>query len=258
MATETRHQSNRDAIWSGPLELLDVSLDSPAKNLALDDLLLLEVDAGLRKPVLRLWESSQPVVVLGRSSKCAIDVDMDACRAESVPILRRSSGGGTVVLGPGCLMFSVVLKANRIHTSIQAGIEFVLKRMSSAIKRAGCDVAHAGTSDLIHQTRKFSGNSQRWKRGAFLHHGTLLYDANLEQISRLLRSPERQPDYRRDRSHADFVRNLNVDANRLRQAIIDEWQATTPAAMPDREKVDLNVTRLPNVSNRQPRGESTT
>lgn len=258
MAIDSQADSNSVSIWNGPLELLDVSLDCPKQNLALDDLLLAEVDSGLRAPVLRLWESPRQVVVLGRSSNSAIDVDLDACRAASVPVLRRNSGGGTVILGPGCLVFSVVLRADRNHTSITAGIEFVLGKMARSLELAGCIATHAGTSDLIHEDRKFSGNSQRWKRNAFLHHGTLLYDADLASMSRLLRSPERQPDYRRDRSHADFVQNLNVDAQRLRNAIAEEWQASSVAVMPDLDDVDRYVSRLPNVADRRLRGEGTT
>ncbi len=233
------------SILSTQLTSLDVTLDTPERNLALDDLLLAEVDRGDRSPVLRLWELSQTAVILGRSSRAAIDVDVDACRAAEVPVLRRSSGGGTVLLGPGCLAFSVVLRADRNHTSIQAGISFVLAIMTRAMRTLGFVAGHAGTSDLTTDDFKFSGNSQRWKKNAFLHHGTLLYDADLTLISRLLHQPERQPDYRRGRLHADFVRNLPVDVVDLKQALVDEWRATSPASIPQLGDIDEFVAKLP-------------
>ena len=49
------------------------------------------------------------MVVIGRSSRTADEVDLEYCRAEGIPVLRRCSGGAAVVVGPGCLMYSVVL-----------------------------------------------------------------------------------------------------------------------------------------------------
>ena len=62
------------------------------------------------REVLRFWELPTLAVVLGSGGSVAIDVNVAACDADGVPILRRASGGGTVLLGPGCLCFSLVLE----------------------------------------------------------------------------------------------------------------------------------------------------
>ena len=72
--------------------LLDRTLPTLAENLALDEALLLDAEAG-GPEVLRLWRWEQPAVVLGAGGRLADDVDEDACRADGVPIQRRSSGG---------------------------------------------------------------------------------------------------------------------------------------------------------------------
>ena len=92
------------------MKYLDLSLSTPAENLALDEALLDEAEQG-RGPaeVLRLWEPLEPFVVVGRSSRLAVEVDMESCRAARTPVLRRCSGGAAVVTGPGCLMYAVVL-----------------------------------------------------------------------------------------------------------------------------------------------------
>src|SRR5947208_11415629 len=95
------------------MRLLDLTLPSAAANLALDEALLLEAEAGRGGEVLRLWEWPAPAVVLGSACVLRDDVDEDACAAGGVPILRRSSGGGTVLLGSGCLCFSLVLAMER-------------------------------------------------------------------------------------------------------------------------------------------------
>src|SRR5437762_2065530 len=75
--------------------------------------LLLEAEAGQGGEVLRLWEWPELAVVVGAGCRLADDVNESACLADGVPILRRSSGGGTVLLGPGCLLFSLVLAYDR-------------------------------------------------------------------------------------------------------------------------------------------------
>src|SRR5207253_822560 len=80
---------------------LDVTLPSVAENLALDEAMLIEADEGRGEPVLRFWEPRDYAVVLGASRRLGDDVLSDACRADGVPIVRRSSGGGSVVVGPG-------------------------------------------------------------------------------------------------------------------------------------------------------------
>src|SRR5262245_52719195 len=95
------------------MDWLDLTLPTAAENLALDETLLLEADAGRGSEVLRLWEWPESAVVLGAGGRLADDVNEAACRADRVPILRRASGGGTVLLGNGCLLFSLVLSYER-------------------------------------------------------------------------------------------------------------------------------------------------
>src|SRR5262249_21250461 len=91
---------------------LDQSLPTLAENLALDEALLLDAETG-GPEALRLWRCPAHAVVLGAGGRLADDVDEAACRADDVPIARRSSGGGTVLLGPGCLCFSLILRFDR-------------------------------------------------------------------------------------------------------------------------------------------------
>jgi lipoate-protein ligase A len=71
--------------------------------------------------------------------------------------------------------------------------------------------------------RKFSGNSLRVKRTHFLYHGTLLYNFDLASIAACLRTAPRQPDYRREREHGDFVANLPLTREVLKTAVGAAW-----------------------------------
>lgn len=212
-----------------PMRLLDLTTATPATDLALDEALLIAAEEQHGGEVLRLWELATPAVIVGSGGSVGIDVNAAACDANGVPILRRSSGGGTVLLGPGCLCFSLVLAYDRALGLDQIPISnrYVLGRMMQALCPLAPDITQEGTSDLAlggTSAVKVSGNAQQRKRLHFLHHGTLLYDFDLGLIPKYLNAPERQPAYRCDRNHKDFVANLNVSRNRLKELLIAEWQ----------------------------------
>jgi len=210
------------------MKLLELTLPTPAENLALDEALLDAAETGeLAHEVLRIWEPAGPLVVVGRSSRVGEEVNLEACRAASVPVLRRSSGGAAVVSGPGCLMYSVVLRyEGRQHLRmIDQAHAHVLGIVASALARLVPGIQHRGTSDLAIGNLKFSGNSLRCKREHLLYHGTLLYDFDLTLIDRLLRMPPRMPDYRSGRQHGEFVTNLPVGGAELRQSVAFAFDA---------------------------------
>lgn len=210
--------------------LLDLSLPTAAENLALDEALLDAVDDDSAAPeLLRLWECPKYAVVLGRSCRAAEEVELRGCAAEGVPVLRRTSGGGTVVIGPGCLMYSLRLSySQRPHLRMldQAHGE-VLQTTAAAINGQLTDqtVQPRGTSDLAIGNLKVSGNSLRCKRNHLLYHGTLLYDFDLSRVARWLKPPPREPEYRGHRPHGEFVRNLPLPIDRLKSALTAAWQA---------------------------------
>jgi lipoate-protein ligase A len=207
------------------MRFLDLTFAEPADNVALDEALLLEAEAGHGGAVLRVWEYPAPVVVLGSNGLVEADVERSTCAADGVPLLRRSSGGGTVLWGRGCLLYSLVLPYD-LHpalSELSPSYRFILDRVLRAIEVPGAE--QVGISDLAVGGRKFSGNAQQRKRNHLLHHGTLLYDFDLDLLSRYLKQPPRQPDYRAQRSHRDFVGNLARPPLWLQQRLRQEWQA---------------------------------
>jgi lipoate-protein ligase A len=210
------------------MNLLDLTLPTPAENLALDEALLeVAEQAGQPTESLRLWEAPEPFVVLGRSSRVAQEVNEPACRARGIPILRRCSGGAAVVAGPGCLMYAVVLSYDRRPElrMISEAHCFVAQTMMAALRPLVPEIRFLGTSDLTIGGKKISGNSMRAKRSHLLYHGTLLIEFPIELIGACLRPPPRQPEYRQGRPHGDFVTNLHVSADAVRQAVVRGWQA---------------------------------
>lgn len=201
------------------MKRLDLSLADPASDLALDEALLQQADAGEGEEVLRLWTLRRPVVVIGRGSRICGETNTHYCQAHSIPILRRCSGGAAVVGGPGCLMYSLVLSLQLRPElrQVDQAHRLVMTRLLDAVAAQQPDVRWQGTCDLTLAGRKFSGNSLRIARRHLLYHGTILHAADLEQIDRCLATPPRQPEYRQGRSHADFITNLTIDPAQLRE-----------------------------------------
>ncbi|MBY0525359.1 MAG: lipoate--protein ligase family protein [Gemmataceae bacterium] len=209
------------------MRFLEATLPTLAENLALDEALLLEAEAGRSAEILRLWEFPSIGVVLGAGCKLTEDVDEDACRTDAVPIQRRSSGGGTVLLGNGCLCYSLVLQYRRAPElrEIASSYAYISKEMCAALADVDPAIAPAGTSDLAAAGLKVSGNSQQRKRDFLLHHGTLLYDFDFSHVERYLRMPRRQPDYRRGRTHGAFLRNMPTWGAELKNRLRRAWDA---------------------------------
>lgn len=208
---------------------VDLTLPTSAENLAIDELLsnLSESSASPRE-WLRIWENPQVAVVLGRSSRQLEEVNMDWCVAEQIPVLRRSSGGASVVIGPGCLMYSVTLDY-RLRPELRMldqAHQFIMGRLVDAFARAELAVEYHGTCDLTWQGRKFSGNSLRCRRNSLLYHGTLLYDFSLSLVTDCLGTPPRQPEYRQQRPHSEFVTNLAVAREQLVSVLQNAWPTT--------------------------------
>lgn len=189
--------------------------------------------------VLRVWEQRDYAVILGAGCRIAEDVDLERCRADGIPVLRRSSGGGTVLLGPGCLCYSLVLslETDIALQGIRSSYAWILAKIGAAFSTLHADIYQVGISDLAIGDRKFSGSAQQRKRRYLLHHGTLLYDFDLARVGRYLRLPARRPEYREARSHEEFLINLSAQSDTLIANLREAWQATMATEFPNLERV---------------------
>ncbi|MBI1319032.1 MAG: lipoate--protein ligase family protein [Candidatus Hydrogenedens sp.] len=208
-------------------ELLRLTREEPSENLALDEALLESVCAGTRGDTVRLWESPAPFVVMGISQHIAEEVNESFCALDGIPVRRRCSAGGCVLQGPGSLNFSLVLglhdhpEAQSLHASYR----YILEPLCRAFAARGAMVEIAGLSDLALARRKVSGNAQRRKREAILHHGTLLYKPDYEGMARWLAEPAERPAYRGRRRHKAFVGALPFSREEIEDAVIEAYGA---------------------------------
>lgn len=213
------------------MKCCDLTLVSPEENLACDEVLLELCEAGSLDAVLRFWEPCRYFVVVGYANHIAVEVNQDFCQRHDIPILRRCSGGGAVLQGPGCLNYSLVLPiaSSPSLAGIAGTNDYVLdqhQRTLQSLLRA--PVEKQGYTDLAIGGLKFSGNAQRRRKDYLLFHGSFLLHADISMIEKALPFPSHQPDYRGNRSHGDFLMNLKVPAQMVKAALVKAWEAWEP------------------------------
>ena len=197
------------------MDVLCWSAPSVTENLALDVELAKSAWATGRHLV-RFWWGDGPAIVMGSSEQAEDVVDASACEALGVPILKRCSGGGTVLQTGGVLNYSLITPTPG-DLNVGASFRHGTNLICAILARLGVTGVPQGTSDVTVENRKISGNAQarRWK--ALLVHGTLLVDFDFDFAEKVLLHPPREPEYRQGRSHRDFLvtlRALGVRANR--------------------------------------------
>jgi len=213
------------------MKYLDLTFSTPEENLACDEALLDLCEQGLEDEILRVWEASRHFIVVGYGNKISSEVNLEACAAARVPVFRRCTGGGTVLQGPGCFNYALVLRLD--EAGPLAGItetnRFVMERNRKALQPyLSEEIAVCGCTDLATANVKFCGNAQRRRRHFLLFHGSLLLNLDFELMARLLPMPSRQPDYRQNRSHRDFLRNIPLTSEATKQGLRTAWHATEP------------------------------
>lgn len=216
------------------MERADIRAINPSartiqEHLLWDEYILRACDRGKLGPTLRFWKVCEPAVVLGYSGKIHREVRLEVCRKMGIPVVRRTSGGGTVLLDPGSLNYSLVLPMHWHPSllSVSSTNQFIMKRHQLAIAALTGEVVDLeGDTDLAIRGRKLSGNAQRRMKSAILFHGTFLCEINHDLMEQVLPCPDRQPKYRKGRKHIHFLRKLSFDEILVRQSIQDCWHCS--------------------------------
>ncbi|MDO8580218.1 MAG: lipoate--protein ligase family protein, partial [Candidatus Omnitrophota bacterium] len=168
--------------------LKDISFPSPQENILFDEVLLALAEKGGTDEILRFWESPSYFVVLGRISKPQDDLNIAEVARHQIPVVRRSSGGGTVLQGKGCLNYSLILSKDKNPqlADLKKSYQVILQQIITAFKKLDVEAQYFPISDIAiaHTQKKFSGNAQKRAKHFILHHGTILYAFDLNLIER--------------------------------------------------------------------------
>lgn len=175
-------------------------------------------------PAFRTWTVTGHAVVVGIGVTVEEEVDESSCRDSGIPILRRRSGGRSVVIGPGTVQYTFALPRSLSPelASIGGAKTFCNHLLSSALAavRPDARLVEDNSGDLTVSGRKVAGLALKRRRHALLVHGTILAEADITLIETVLKPPHLEPAYRRGRAHRDFLANLGpIDSAELQTQV---------------------------------------
>lgn len=127
-----------------------------------------------------LWENS-PAILLGKHQNARREINFPYVEEKGIAVVRRITGGGAVYNDGGNLNFTFISDGGRL-----GDFGTFTAPVSEALKKAGVPAELSGRNDLTANGKKFSGNAQCRLGDKILHHGTLLFDADLEAMAKAL------------------------------------------------------------------------
>jgi lipoate-protein ligase A len=147
---------------------------------------------------------SPPAIVMGISGKADALVHLDQL-PDSIPVLRRFSGGGTVIVDENTVFVTFI--CNKIDHEFPAYPEPILRWAESVLAPATHGLK-LRENDFVIGEKKCGGNALYIKKDRWLVHTSFLWDYDPARMN-LLKHPAKTPKYREGRSHQEFVCSLS-------------------------------------------------
>ena len=230
------------------IEFFYLTLKNPWKNLSWEEYILTRYTKN-KKNVYLIFYENVTSVILGRS--LILEEEVYPHKID-IPVLRRMSGGGSVVHIPGNINYSLIFSLEEFSNffSIQESYRLILTALCNAFFQKNIILYHMGLSDLAvvqkGRYKKISGNSQARKKGFLMHHGTFLY--NLQQKSKInyyLKAPFKQPKYRKNRAHEEFMitSSLGLSKNQIIHLLIKAFKNLFPYHVLEMKNIETTLTK---------------
>ncbi len=211
--------------------LFNGSVD-PYFNLAAEEYLLMNADCD----VFMLWRNS-PSVIVGKNQNAWAEVNVDYVKDNGIPVVRRLTGGGAVFHDLENVNFSFVTKADE---GTQLNFEKFTRPIIDALRSFGVEASLDGRNDLVAEGAKISGNAECVVTNArgektMLHHGTLLFNADIAKLAAALRADPEKMKSRGIKSVSARVKNIrSLDSYRGPDGV-EDFMAKLFSAVSDGE-----------------------
>jgi len=175
--------------------------NSPGFNLSIEEYLF-----SRRKDDVLFLYINEPCVVIGRNQDIFHEVNSFFCMENNIPVFRRISGGGTVFQDRGNLNYCFI--SNRIQGNSPLSVDF-LKPIVTILSDLQIEVKIGKRKDLwLPGGHKISGTASHVGKSRELHHGTLLYDSDLNKLEESLSPKDIKPENRKIASVHSPVANI--------------------------------------------------
>ncbi|MDD4803255.1 MAG: lipoate--protein ligase [Syntrophomonas sp.] len=151
-----------------------------------------------------LWQN-QPAVIIGRNQNTVAEINSPYIKEQGIHVVRRMSGGGAVYHDYGNLNFTFVVNENKDFANFEKFTRPVIRTLA----RLGIESENNGRNDITIAGKKFSGNAQFKYRDRLLHHGTILFNSNLEEMVEALNPGAEKISSKGIKSVRSRVTNIN-------------------------------------------------
>ncbi|MDP4133632.1 MAG: lipoate--protein ligase [Bacillota bacterium] len=139
-----------------------------------------------KEEIFMLWINA-PAVIIGRNQNAVAEIDHDYVKENNITVARRISGGGAVFHDLGNVNFTFLVNDSKF-----GDYSSFTKNLLAFLNENGCGAKLEGRNDLTVDGMKFSGMAQKIGKDRMMHHGCILFDANLDKLSGALRpDPEK-------------------------------------------------------------------
>ena len=172
----------------------------PYLNLAVEEYLFRYSD----EDIFMLWQN-RPSVIIGKNQNAYTEVELEYTKKAGISVVRRITGGGAVYHDGGNVNYSFITSREKAES---LDFAYFAAPVIEALGSLGLNAALSGRNDLICDGKKISGNAQFSDGRRILHHGTLLFDANLGELSKALKSDIDKLKMRAIKSHKSRVANI--------------------------------------------------
>lgn len=149
---------------------------NPYFNLALDEFAMRHIDTD--EDFFFLWRNA-PAVIIGKNQNTVEEINQEFIDKKGVKVARRVSGGGAVYHDLGNLNFTFIIN---VDDPSKVDYKKYVQPIIDALASIGVTAEASGRNDILIDGLKISGNAQRVSNGRLMHHGTLLFDVNLEDM----------------------------------------------------------------------------
>lgn len=151
----------------------------PAFNLACEEYMLKRAN----EPVFMLWRNARAVIV-GVNQNTAAEIDREYCEENGIKVVRRLTGGGAVFHDLGNVNYTYIEENNANKFTDYAAFT---KDIIDYLETLGVTAVLSGRNDCLIDGKKIMGNAQCVKYGKIMHHGCILYSADLSVLSNALK-----------------------------------------------------------------------
>lgn len=164
------------------MQFLQNNSIDPHFNMAFDEFCLEHLKAD--EPVFYLWQN-RPSVIIGLNQSAYAEVNLPYLQEKGIVLARRVTGGGAVYHDLQNLNYTITGRIRDLESDYPAYVE----TMAQALRSLGVPAELSGRNDILVEGRKCSGYAKRMYKDRLMIHGTLMYDVDIDTLTKALAVP---------------------------------------------------------------------